>query len=237
MARFFAESIEGGNAVFVEDAAHISKTLRLQPGDGLIAMDGKGGVFSCTITDVEKKRVVAKVDGRLGGRHPEGETVITITVYQGMCRSYRFDLVAQKCTELGVKRIVPLLMHRCETREYNAAKLHRFTRIAREAAKQSGRSIIPEIAEPTGLEGIGSHELLLCPYELERDVGLKDVIGGKRFNDIGIVVGPEGGMEDWEAEKLRSMGGIALTLGARILRTETAAAALTAMLLFEFDEI
>lgn len=234
MPRFFADSITGGEAVFIEDAAHISKTLRMSPGDGIVAMDGSGGVFACVITKVDKKGVTARIENTLP---PQGETATRITVYQGICRSHRFDYVAQKCTELGVSRIVPLLLHRCETRDYNPAKLQRFQKIAREAAKQSGRSIIPTITEPTDIAGIAGHELLLCPYELEQRTRLKDIIAGGSYGDIGIVIGPEGGLEDWEAEQLRSLGGQTITLGKRILRTETAAAALTAMLLYELDEI
>lgn len=234
MPRFFADKITDGDAYFIEDAPHITKTLRMQPGDGVTAMDGRGGVFLCSISHVDKHRVIAKVISKLPAQSEPG---VKVTVYQGMCRAHRFEYVVQKCTELGAQAIVPLLLHRCETREYSPAKLERFHKIAREAAKQSGRSLIPEIRWAIEPGEIPEHDLLLCPYEQEQDTRLKQLIAGKHPDNVGIVIGPEGGFEPNEIDALADNGGRVFTLGSRILRTETASPAVLAMLMYELGEV
>lgn len=235
MARFFTEQIDGDTAVIIEDAPHIAKTLRMKPGDEIIAMDGLGGEFVCRLRDISPKRVLADIDER---RQAEGEAGVDITIYQGVCRSHRFEYVVQKCTELGAKRIVPLLLRRCETKAYSQAKRERFQKIAREAAKQSGRGVLPAITENATLEEAlqAGHDLLLCPYEEERKAKLREALSGT-YQSIGIIIGPEGGLEREEVDAMRAAGGWVVTLGRRILRTETVAPVLLGIVQYEMDEL
>lgn len=238
MARFFADIITGEYAVFVEDAAHMAKTLRMKQGDRLLALDGSGAEYLCEITEVSANKITAKIFEKHTANY---EPDIFVTVYQGLTRQARLETAVQKCVELGACRIVPVEFSRCEIKlkDITKPKLERYNKIAREAAKQCGRSRIPEVVEPIPFEKLlsSSHELLLCPYEEERETTLKAVLKGReQVKDIGLVIGPEGGMERYEAEAVKAAGGQVVTLGSRILRTETAAPAVIAALMYHFDQ-
>ena len=238
MARFFADRITGDYVVFIEDAAHMAKTLRMKKGDRLFALDGSGAEYLSEITEISPNRITAKIiETHTANYEPD----IKITVYQGLTRQTRLETVVQKCVELGACRIVPVEFSRCEMRikDITKAKLERYNKIAREAAKQCGRAKVPEVAEPIPFEKLldTEHELLLCPYEEEKTNTLKSVLKVKeQVKDIGLVIGPEGGMEKHEADAVKNIGGHVITLGPRILRTETAAPAVIAALMYHFDQ-
>lgn len=156
------------------------------------------------------------------------------------------DLIAQKATELGVKEITPVITERVvvksELGEYR--KLDRWNRIALEACKQSKRTMIPKINEPVEFEAmlklLNSMDLVLVPYENQEGKGLKKVcrdMGTKEVKRVAIVIGPEGGFEPSEIETLEKMGAEIITLGPRILRTETAGFVCASLVLYELGDL
>ena len=233
MARFFADSIANDVAVFETDAQHMAKTLRMKEGDRLDALLGDGRLYACVVESVSPQRVTARV---FHTQQAPFEPAAHVTVYQGIPKHGKLETVIQKCVELGAAAITPLLLKRCEVREVSPSRLERYQKIAREAAKQCGRAILPQVGPVCRLEQVfGKHDLLLCPYEMERVTTLKQVLQTRKYQSVGIVIGPEGGLEAEEAARIRAHGGVCVTLGPRILRTETAAPAVLAALMYEWD--
>lgn len=230
MHTFFTRPPIGGYALLDEgDARHALKVLRLRAEEPLyIASEGRHyeAVFAPE-GDTPRVRVIREVASR--------EPKTRVTLYQGLSKGERMDTVMQKCTELGIARIVPCLFSRCVAQwESGEKKLARFARIAREAAVQSGRSLVPEVSDCLSFsdlkEALKVHERVLIPWE-EGGLSMREACGGAR--DIALVIGPEGGMT---AQEVEALGGQAVTLGPRILRTETAGmAALTMILMLSGD--
>ena len=237
MPLFFAEEIKDNTAFLYEDADHMQKTLRLRVADAITVSDGRGFCYPCRIETMQKGCVQARV---LSCIPSKSEPNISVTLYQSICKGERFEVATQKCTELGVKRIVPLYVRRCEMGAKDMDKRReRLQKIAREAAKQCGRAWIPTVEKTVTVEDVlaARHELLLCPYEEERMRPLKSVLQASHgVKDIGVVIGPEGGFETQEIEQLAQGGGRIVTLGPRILRTETASPAVLSVLMYEFGQ-
>lgn len=218
-----------------EEARHALKVLRLGVGDELCAMDGEGGRFAAVIESV----CGAAAEVRLKEALPSNEPPVRLTLYQGLPKSDKLDFVVQKLTELGAARVVPVKMERCVVKsdgKDGAKRRDRLEKIAREAAKQCRRGCAPEITEPLTWKQcfarMGSHDLLLVPWEDAEGLTLKRVCAQvPQAKDIGVVIGPEGGMSAEEADALRARGAQIVTLGPRILRTETAAVASAAMVM------
>ncbi len=232
MHRFIVREglIEGADVLFSqEEAAHAFKVLRLREGEGVQLTDGEGRVFEAELTEVTRERVAARVLGEMDGR----EAPVSITLYQGYPKADKLELIVQKLTELGACRIVPVVMERSVAKpdqKDKAKRKERLQRIALEAAKQCGRGRIPEVEEAiTWKQALGrfeGHELMLMPWEDAEDTHLKDVhAGNAQAKDIAIVIGPEGGISVQEADEAKSAGAVCVTLGPRIMRTETAALA------------
>lgn len=222
MHRFFALPLDEGRALLSpEESAHASRVLRLHPGDACQAlMDGE--IFSACIAECGDQVILS-----LGEKLPSPEASIRITLYQGLPKGDKMEWIAQKCTEAGVFRIVPVLFSRCVTKwekKDNEKKLPRWQRIMAEAAKQSGRAILPEISSPVTLKQLCAqlpqHDLALVPWEDQKGNGIRQQFSGQK--DIAIVIGPEGGIDAAEIEQLKAAGAIPVTLGPRIFRTETA---------------
>ena len=150
------------------------------------------------------------------------------------------DLTIQKSVELGVSKIVPVFSERCVVKqEKKSNKTDRWQKIALEAARQSGRGIVPEVAEALtfdqALQDSKNRQFTLFPWEEEHGMTLKQAIEGKDLTDVGVFIGPEGGFSEEEADKACRSGALSVTLGPRILRTETAGPAVLAMLLYESE--
>lgn len=215
--------IEGGR-LSPEDARHAAKVLRLRPGDEIVALDGTGG----------RSRARLKEDGsvELLETLPSNEPRLRLTVYQGVPKADKLELLAQKLTELGVTRLVPVEMER-SVRHFE--KVERLRKIAREAAKQCRRALPMEIAQPMpwpkAVLDMRKRELLVAPWEEATDGRLT---GLPPCNDVGLLIGPEGGIS---AREIAESGARTVTLGARILRTETAALAATAIIMAIMGEI
>ena len=232
MPRFFA-NIENNRVIIGgEDAHHISRVLRMRAGDEITVCDGRGMDCLCAIEMVDKSKVAARV---LSNEVNQAEPKISITLFQGIPKQSKMEVIIQKAVEMGVTDIVPLVTNRCVAKE---AKLERWRKVALEAAKQCGRGRIPEVHEAISFgEAIKADVgCKIMPYELESEGRLKDVLDVS-LRDIGIFIGPEGGFEEFEAEAARAAGVKTVTLGKRILRTETAASAVIPIILYTMGEI
>ena len=228
MHSFYIEPPVDGVAALPEDEArHAAKVLRLRAGDEVCAIDGAGGRWRAVIDAIgggaARVRLVEALDSR--------EAPVRVTVYQGVPKADKLDLITQKLTELGAAAIVPVKLERCVVKldERDGKKRReRLERIAREAAKQCGRALAPQVFEPMGwrdaLAHMAGRELLLVPWEEARGARMKDAFAQRPdARDIGIVIGPEGGIAPEEVEAMSAAGARTVTLGPRILRTETAA--------------
>lgn len=242
MNRFFVkkDDIEGNSALITgEDVKHISKVLRMAPGDKVMLCDGEGYQYLAEINQITKDDVRLEI---LSSERCAAEPMQRITLYQGLPKGDKMELIVQKCVELGISEIVPVAAERSIVRikpgEFGG-KRTRYQRVAYEAAKQCGRGIIPEIADLTTFKAadMGHHDLIIIAYEDEKGNTLKSLLrANMQTKDIAIVIGPEGGLESNEVELLTQKGGKAVTLGPRILRTETAGMAALAMILYEIEE-
>jgi len=257
MARFFvipdpADLQNGRITIAGPDVNHITNVLRASKGDGLVLCDGAGTDYDVVIDQVSRERIVTVIrDSRPSLTEPP----IGITLFQGVPKADKMDYIIQKCVELGVARIVPVLTSRSVVRFGSAcdaeAKTARWNRIALEAAKQCDRGIVPEVACPVkfgeALKLAEGHGLRLFPYEEEKEGSLRKVLQGHRAamacdardsagspdDRIAILIGPEGGFDPEEAEKAVASGFIPVTLGPRILRTETAGPVVSAIVMYE----
>jgi 16S rRNA (uracil1498-N3)-methyltransferase len=222
------------------DAAnHIARVLRLAAGDPLTLFDGQGGEYAARIDALRKGAVVVAV---VEFSAYERESPLSLTLAQGVSRGERMDWVVQKATELGVHRIVPLLTERSVVRldaKQAERKLEHWRGIAVAACEQSGRNRLPDIAPPLGLpdflrgrEKEGATRLLLSPTGALRIGELQALDGG-----VIALVGPEGGLAESEQHAALDTGFIAVRLGPRILRTETAAIAALTLLQQRFGDL
>lgn len=225
MPDFFAESITNGIARFTdEDSRHAVKSLRLKEGEAL-HVSFKGRRY---LAKFEKNgdEAAARILEEVSGTEPKTR----ITLYQGWPKGDKMEQIVKQSTELGVHKIVPVLFSRCVARPEGSKRIDRLNRIAREAAMQSGRTMIPQVDETVDFKQLQhllkAHELALVPYEMEKAQSLRDVYKGAQ--DIALVIGPEGGLSETE---VKEMGACPLSLGPRIMRTETAGIAAIAMIL------
>lgn len=236
MHRFFAEHMEENLAVLPpEEAIHALRVLRLAPGDACQALVG-GALFDARIEETSPRVLL-----RLGEELPSPEPGVRVTLYQGLPKGDKMDYIAQKCTEAGIFRIVPVLFSRCVAKfedKDGEKKRARWARVAAEAAKQSGRAMAPEIGRPLTVgqlcAALPGHALALAPWEEQKGNGIARQWAGQR--DIALVIGPEGGISQEEMTQLRQAGARPVTLGPRIFRTETAGlAALISLLTVSGD--
>ena len=233
MHRFFVDEagFQGGIACLEEsDARHAQRVLRLNPGEEVVLMDGRRR-FLGEITDMSDG-----VTCRMVRELPSSEAVLRITLFQGLPKAEKMELIVQKLTELGAAEVVPVVMQRCVMRltgKDGEKKQERWQKIAREAVKQCARVNAPEVKMPRKLaamkDELNALDVLIVPWEDARDGSIADCLApfkAKERVSIGILIGPEGGIAPEEAEWLTHEAGAKLvTLGPRILRTETAAIA------------
>ena len=226
-----------------DDVAHITRVLRLGIGDVITICDSRSRDFEAKISEISDKRIVCDI---ISEKKSDTEADIFITLYQGIPKGTKMELIIQKNTELGIKRIVPVAMKRCvaklENRKAEEKKVQRWQKIAEEAAKQSGRGMIPEIAMPITLKEAASElkncDLAFVPYECEAKNTLKPLLkSAQDVKTVGFLIGPEGGFDLEEIETLKSFDIPSVTLGKRILRTETAGIAVTSVVMYEIGDL
>ncbi|MCG0277561.1 MAG: 16S rRNA (uracil(1498)-N(3))-methyltransferase [Thermanaeromonas sp.] len=224
-----------------ETGHHAARVLRLKVGEEITLADERGGLFRGRVTAVLEGEVEAELLEDL----PSVEPPLTVTLLQGLPKGDKMDLIVEKCTELGVKRIIPLLTERVVVRldeEAALRKRERWQRVARAAAQQSRRGHIPAVELPRTLEEalgvIPAETLLLILWEGERSCGLKGALGrASPGQPVALIVGPEGGLSKKEVELACKAGGIPVHLGPRILRTETAGLTCLAIVMYELGDL
>ena len=225
-----------------EDVNHVKNVLRLKENDELIVSDGRGRDYHCRISGITNEEVVADICDICDNF---SELSTEITLFQGFPKGDKMELIIQKTVELGVTRIVPVMTKRTVVKlddKKAKKKTERYNMIAESAAKQSGRGMIPEVTMPVSFaEAVSMAEKLdknIIPYEeaegVEYSRNIIKSIKGKK--SLGIFIGPEGGFAREEVEKALDAGASAITLGHRILRTETAGMAVVSIIMFELEE-
>ena len=215
-----------------DEARHLRDVLRLKAGDEVYVFDGVGREFRCTVT---RQAAELHIEAEVDPAKPESQLQLNLGV--ALLKGEKFDLVVQKATELGVKRITPLLTRHADIHlrdQYDAAKrVARWQRIALEAAKQSGRAFVPEISLPVAFDALSPDGL--CVMFSER--GGESLETLPPSETITAVVGSEGGWSDEELQSARARDFHVITLGGRILRAETAAITVTALLQHLFGDL
>ena len=250
MHRFFSEEIDstaGKIRLTDSNARHAAQVLRLTEGDVIEVGSGDGRDYTCRIESITPEEVVAVIEDISGNA---AELPLKITLYQGFPKGDKMDLILQKAVELGAYRIVPVWMSRSVVK-MDAAKAakrrNRYQAIAEAASKQSGRGVIPEVGAflsmKDAIEDAAKLDMILLPYENASGMnGTRDIIGklleesgNGSVKSLGIFIGPEGGFEESEITALESVGAKTITLGHRILRTETAGMMLLSVLGYLLD--
>lgn len=246
MNRFFVSKsdIQGEQVILGADQSHqICNVLRMKPGNRIVVLDNTGFEYEVVLTGLAKDGVTGRIESRQAGA---GEPHAELTLYQSLLAREKFELVLQKCTEVGVSRFVPVITQRSLVRDADSVtpkKLTRWRRIITEAAEQSHRSKIPELAGPMRFES-AAHELNAFDRSLiasthERETTLQKALHSgneKNPKTIALLIGPEGGFTDQEVSEAVEAGGAPVSLGPRILRTETAAIVTAALILHELEQ-
>ncbi len=244
MYQFFvpSENIQG-NRIYItgDDVNHIKNVLRMKPGDEISVSNGEDGKeYRCGIEQMGEEIVCSlrfiKEDGV--------ELPCKITLFQGLPKADKMEWIVQKAVELGAYEIVPVSMHRCVVKldeKKQKTKIARWQGIAEAAAKQSKRSIIPQITPVMTMKQALAYaeemDMLLVPYELAEDMDktrevFEQIRPGQK---IGFFIGPEGGFEEEEIKETMEKGAKPITLGKRILRTETAGMTVLSILMYHLE--
>lgn len=245
MHKFFTPSnyiFDNKGKIVGEDVKHIYKVLRLSEGEEVVLNDCAGVEYLAKISEVTKSEVTLDIIEKLDINN---ESDVEIVLFQGMPKAQKMDLIVQKGTELGISKFIPLITERVDVKlKGDFKKLDRLNRIALEACKQSKRSVIPEVLSPIGIDElineINAFDLILVPYENKEDYGIKGLmkdIDKENIKRVCIIVGPEGGFEESEIERLKDAGSYIITLGKRILRTETAGFVATSLIQYELGDL
>ena len=250
MHKFFTEPhniTESQGVILGDDVKHIYKVLRLSEGEEVVLNNCEGTEYLGKIQSINKSEVIIDIIEKL---HINNESNIKIHLFQGLPKGQKMDLIVQKGTELGIYKFIPTIMNRVDVKlKGEFKKLDRLNRIALEAAKQSKRSIIPKVNEVINFEEvlaeIKNMDLVVVPYENAENFGIKtlmkklkeDNIDIDSIVNVAVVIGPEGGFEENEIEKLKENNAFIVTLGSRILRTETAGFTATALLQYELSDL
>jgi 16S rRNA (uracil1498-N3)-methyltransferase len=247
MNRFFvSKDMIDGNSIIIQDKddiKYIKNVLRLKENDKIEISDGNDSEYIVKIDNITNEYIKTTIVEK---NNIKRESDINITLYQGFPKSSKMDIIIQKVTELGVKKIVPIITDRTVVKINNKKKeekkLERFKKIVVEASKQSKRGIIPEVSEVINLNQVIeniklTNGVLIVPYESENEIGIKDVLSKTKEKDISIIIGPEGGFSKEEINSLQNIGANIVSLGPRILRTETAGIALISMIMYELGDV
>jgi 16S rRNA (uracil1498-N3)-methyltransferase len=235
------DAVRGDRVTFEAAAAHhLGRVLRAAVGDLVQAVDDGGALLSVRLTAVAARRA----EGLIVSRAPLAtESPLDLTLAQGVPKGDKMDGIVRMATELGVTRVVPLLTARTVVRLEPARwgpRLGRWQRIAKEAAQQSGRAAVPEIATPREVSSwapeAGRSGLLVCLWEEERE-GLDRRLPAGPHPRVTVVVGPEGGLAADEVRGLADAGAVVAGLGPRLLRTDTAGAVAVALLQSRYGDL
>ena len=240
---FVTPSQVEGERIYIEgsDVNHMKNVLRMRPGEAVAISDGDNLKYRCVVEGYEEGRAVLAIQQRMP---VDTELPCRITLFQGLPKQDKMELIVQKAVELGAYQIIPVATKRAVVKldaKKAARKVERWQQIAQSAAKQAGRGYIPEVADVMSyreaLECASKLDIVLIPYELaegmeETKSVIESIYPGQ---SIGIFIGPEGGFEKEEVEQALEYGAHAITLGKRILRTETAGLTTLSVLMFHLE--
>ena len=247
MPKFFVENNQIKNdTIYIKDkdVNHIKKVLRKNIEDEItICNENTKQDYLCKITNIEENEITCKILKEL---ETNVESNIEVSIFQGLPKADKMELIIQKSVELGVHDITPIEMKRCVVKlkeKDKTKKIERWQKISEVAAKQCGRNYIPKINNIENLkeisEKIKDYDVVLVAYEEEKENTLKNELELlKKDNDnikIAVVIGPEGGIDKEEIEVLKRNGAKIITLGKRILRTETVALNVLSIIMYELE--
>ena len=230
-----------------DNARHLALVLRIEVGERIEVLDGKGQKYTCTVKKTHKKEIVAEITSK---ETYSVESPVAVTLGQGIARGEKMDLIVQKATELGVSNIIPVITEHSQVRNTN--KVERWRKIAASASQQSGRDKIPEINDLVKFD-----DYLKSPYNLSFDMGKKQegllklilsesykeqnlkiiLRAEKNIKHIYLLIGPEGGFSQEEVSRAVENGFMEVSLGPRILRTETAPIATISIIQYELGDM
>ena len=223
---------------------HMARVLRLRPGSAVTLTDADGARLCGVIEEVGAKSLTVLISAREGAPEPEQEHPFRVTLYQGLPKGEKLDLILQKCTELGAAELVTFVAARSIVKlrgERSAGRLERSEKIVLEAARQSGRRTPPRVCIGGSLDAVlreAGQEVKLLLWEGEQITTLKETFADYPApRSVGIVVGPEGGLSPEEVAQAIAHGFTPVSLGRRILRTETAGLAVLAILQFHWGDM
>lgn len=246
MPRFFVKTEQiQDKQIFImgEDIKHLKNVLRKQPGDVLeICNQENGKTYNCKILQIQDRNIKTEIIEEL----EDIDDKIKIDIYQGLPKSDKMELIIQKSVELGANAIIPVSMKRCVVKideKDEKKKKDRWQKIAESAAKQSGRNIIPKIKNIIDIKEISKlineYDAVIVAYENEKNNTIKKELlklkEKENIINIAIVIGPEGGLEEKDVKLLQENGAKVVTLGNRILRTETVALNMLSIIRYELE--
>ena len=245
MPRFFVKSEQITQSrihIIGEDVKHIKNVLRKQIGDNLeICNQETGKTYICEILELKEQEIINNIVEETY----EQKDQIKVDIYQGLPKADKMELIIQKSIELGVNAIIPVEMKRCVVKldsKTENKKIERWQKIAESAAKQSGRNTVPEIRKMIKIEEISKlkdiYDAIIVCYENEKENHIKNELlklKNKQETKIAIIIGPEGGLEENDVKYLKQNGAKVVTLGKRILRTETVALNLLSIIMYELE--
>ncbi len=225
-----------------EDVNHIKNVLRLNLEDNILICNGENKEYKVQIKSISNNIIKGLI---IEENNLNTEPPIHITLYQSLPKSSKMDLIIQKTTELGVKKIVPIITKRTivkiNSNKKEKKKIERWKKISREAVKQCKRGKVPQIDRIVSFDeminDLSEGENIIVPYESENKVGLKEILNDTNIDKINIVIGPEGGFEESEIDQLRNINAHIVSLGPRILRTETAGFTAISIVMYELGDI
>lgn len=245
MYHFFVEpeAVENGTiSISGSDYNHIKNVLRLDKNEEVSIYDGEYHEYICKLNTYEKDVAVFDI---IRVQESESELESKLYLFQGLPKNDKLEMIIQKAVELGTYKIIPVKMHRSIVKYDNKkaiAKGARWQAISESAAKQSGRTIIPEVAQimdyKAALEYANELDVVIVPYEHEEGIAhTREILSKiKPGMSVGIFIGPEGGFEDFEIQEACEKGFEPVSLGRRILRTETAGLCALSVLMFALEK-
>ena len=244
MHRFFVleeNILENTIKIVGTDVNHIKNVLRLSIEDKVEVIGSKYN-YDCEISHISKDEILLLIKEE---KDKTNESNLRISLFQGLPKSSKMETIIQKCTELGVYNFYPVSTNRSVVKindmKKEEKKVQRWQLIAEEASKQSKRDIIPKVENILGFNDMMEKikdKVVIVPYESEEKLSIKGLKTSlENVDEINIIIGPEGGFEEYEIEKLKNSGAHIVTLGPRILRTETAGVVTATILMYEFGDL
>lgn len=253
MSRFFVDPASiGEKYIYIDDkndVKHMLSVLRMKKGDTLTVSDKSEWEYECEISMIEDGQICLLITDK---QKFASEPDLRVTLFQGVPKGSKMDDIVRKTTEMGIARIVPVFMDRTVVKDNGTyhKKISRMQQIAGEASKQCGRGVIPEISDKLSfgemISLLDNYDVVVFPYENEKGTTIKDALRDicidpacsnqkPAIKTCAVIIGPEGGFSDTEAEDLKKTDALCVTLGKTILRTETAGIVTLAMIMYELE--